>query len=55
MAKFTDTDLIVALNIHGGNVTKAAEELGYRPQMDIDEGLRRTLLWYRDNRIAEEA
>ena len=28
MAKFTDTDLIVALNIHGGNVTKAAEELG---------------------------
>lgn len=36
-------------------IDKAAEELGYRPQMDIDEGLRRTLLWYRDNRIAEVA
>lgn len=28
MAKFTNTDLIVALNLHDGNVTRAAEELG---------------------------
>jgi len=30
--------------------TKIAEELGYRPRVDLDEGLLTTVDWYRDNR-----
>ncbi|MFZ7124526.1 MAG: NAD-dependent epimerase/dehydratase family protein [Desulfobacterales bacterium] len=30
-------------------IEKARTELGYRPSIDLDEGLARTLLWYRDN------
>jgi len=29
-------------------ITKAKKELGYRPAIGIDEGLRRTAVWYRD-------
>jgi len=36
-------------------IDKAVIELGYKPQIDIDEGLRRTLLWYQENQVAEEA
>lgn len=30
------------------NIGKAQRDLGYRPTVDIDEGLRRTAEWYRD-------
>ncbi len=36
-------------------VEKARRELGYDPGVALDEGLRRSLLWYNGNRIAEEA
>jgi nucleoside-diphosphate-sugar epimerase len=36
-------------------IAKAREELGYDPRIGIDEGLRRSLLWYSGNREASEA
>lgn len=36
-------------------IAKAREELGYRPGIALDEGLRRSLLWYRAHREAEES
>ena len=36
-------------------ITKARTELGYEPLIDIDEGLRRSLVWYSYNRKAAEA
>ena len=33
---------------------EGAAELGYDPVVGLDEGLRRTLLWYRDNATAED-
>ncbi len=36
-------------------IEKARKELGYHPSIALDEGLRRSLLWYGGNRIAEEA
>lgn len=30
------------------DITKARSELGYEPQVSLDDGLRRSLLWYRD-------
>lgn len=36
-------------------ITKARTELGYDPIVDIDEGLRRSLVWYGYNRTASEA
>ena len=36
-------------------ITKARTELGYNPSISLDEGLKRSLLWYRDNRTAEDA
>jgi nucleoside-diphosphate-sugar epimerase len=36
-------------------ITKARTELGYDPQVGIDEGLRRSMLWYNGNRVAEDA
>ncbi len=36
-------------------IDKARQELGYNPQIQMDEGLRRSLLWYAGNRVAEEA
>jgi UDP-glucuronate decarboxylase len=35
-------------------IAKAKEDLDYRPTVSLDEGLRRLLIWYNDNRIAEE-
>jgi nucleoside-diphosphate-sugar epimerase len=37
------------------DIGKARRELGYDPRILIDEGLRRSLIWYHHNREAEEA
>lgn len=34
-------------------ITKAKTELGYNPGISLDEGLKRSLIWYRDNREVE--
>lgn len=36
------------------DIEKAREEIGYEPEVGLDEGLRRTLLWYAENREGEE-
>jgi len=36
-------------------IEKARTELGYSPSISIDEGLRRSLIWYQDNAVAEDA
>jgi UDP-glucuronate decarboxylase len=36
-------------------ISKARSELGYDPQVSLDEGLRRSLLWYSINREASDA
>ena len=36
-------------------ITKARTELGYDPTILVDEGLRRSMIWYSGNREAEEA
>jgi UDP-glucuronate decarboxylase len=36
-------------------IAKAREELGYEPAIGVDEGLRRALIWYGENREAEES
>lgn len=36
-------------------ITKARTELAYQPGISLDEGLRRSLIWYRDHQQAEEA
>jgi UDP-glucuronate decarboxylase len=36
-------------------ITKARTELGYDPQVLVDEGLRRSMIWYSGNRDAEES
>ena len=36
-------------------ITKARTGLGYNPSISLDEGLKRSLLWYRDNPSAEDA
>jgi nucleoside-diphosphate-sugar epimerase len=36
-------------------IHKAQLELGYHPSIQLDEGLRRSLIWYSDHREAEEA
>lgn len=36
-------------------IAKARAELGFEPQVPIEEGLRRTLVWYHANREAEDA
>jgi UDP-glucuronate decarboxylase len=36
-------------------ITKARTEVGYAPTFDLDEGLRRSMLWYAGNRVAEDA
>lgn len=35
-------------------ITKARTQLGYDPRISVDEGLKRTLLWYQDNKVAED-
>jgi UDP-glucuronate decarboxylase len=36
-------------------ITKAKTELNYNPQIRLDEGLERTLVWYADNREADDS
>ena len=36
-------------------ITKAREGIGYDPGIQVDEGLRRTMIWYRENMEATEA
>lgn len=36
-------------------IGKARKELGYDPGITLDEGIKRSLLWYSDNRVAEDA
>jgi UDP-glucuronate decarboxylase len=36
-------------------IVKARTELGYDPIVGLDEGLRRSMVWYRDNNTAEES
>lgn len=36
-------------------IEKARAELGYNPAIDVNTGLRRSLLWYRENQETEEA
>lgn len=36
-------------------IAKAREHFGYDPSIGLDEGLRRTMLWYRENREGSEA
>jgi UDP-glucuronate decarboxylase len=36
-------------------ITKARTELGYDPQVGLDEGLRRSIIWYGGNRNAADA
>jgi nucleoside-diphosphate-sugar epimerase len=36
-------------------ITKARTHLGYEPTITLEEGIRRSLIWYHDNRVAEEA
>jgi UDP-glucuronate decarboxylase len=37
------------------DISKARSELGFAPEIALDDGLRRTLLWYADNRDGQEA
>lgn len=37
------------------NIDKARRMLNYSPGISLDEGIRRTLIWYRDNREAEDS
>ncbi len=37
------------------DIQKARIELNYDPQVDLPTGLRRSLLWYADHRVAEDA
>jgi nucleoside-diphosphate-sugar epimerase len=34
------------------NVTKAREEIGFEAQVELDEGLERTIAWYRSRKPA---
>ncbi len=36
-------------------ITKARKELGYNPTINLDEGLRRMMVWYHGNQEGEEA
>ncbi|MGA3206883.1 MAG: NAD-dependent epimerase/dehydratase family protein [Syntrophales bacterium] len=36
-------------------IEKARREVGYDPKILFEEGLRRSIIWYRDNQIAEDA
>lgn len=36
-------------------IDKARDELGYNPQVTVEQGLERALLWYQDNSEAEDA
>ncbi len=42
-------------NRRSPDITKARTDLGFDPKVGLEEGLRRTLLWYGANRSGEEA
>ncbi len=42
-------------NRRSPDITKARTQLGFDPKVDLEEGLRRTLLWYGGNSGGEEA
>ena len=42
-------------NRRSPNIDKARAHLGYNPMIDVDEGLRRSMIWYPHNPEAEEA
>lgn len=37
------------------NIQKAKKDLGYNPQISLEDGLKRSLLWYSDNQEADES
>jgi dTDP-glucose 4,6-dehydratase/UDP-glucuronate decarboxylase len=37
------------------NIDKSRNELEYNPSIALEEGLKRSLIWYYDNRYGEEA
>jgi UDP-glucuronate decarboxylase len=52
----TDKDYLVDNpNRRCPNIDKARSELGYEPKIYLEEGLRRSLVWYAENREAAEA
>jgi nucleoside-diphosphate-sugar epimerase len=36
-------------------IAKAQDQLGFHPEVSLEDGLRRTLVWYRDHQYASEA
>ncbi len=36
-------------------IEKARRDLGFNPSVSIDDGLRRAMIWYGDNRVAEDS
>ena len=36
-------------------ISKASEQLGYIPQITVDEGLKRALIWYKSNSKSEDS
>ena len=36
-------------------IAKARTELDFEPEVPLEEGLRRTLIWYRENQQAQDA
>jgi nucleoside-diphosphate-sugar epimerase len=36
-------------------ISKARTELDYEPEIPLEAGIRRTMIWYNENRNAEEA
>ena len=36
-------------------IEKARTQIGYNPAITVEEGLRRALIWYKDNSQAEDA
>jgi nucleoside-diphosphate-sugar epimerase len=56
LGKSTDADYLVDNpNRRAPIIAKACTELGYAPAVSLEEGLYRSLLWYGENRTAEEA
>jgi UDP-glucuronate decarboxylase len=52
----TDSDYLVDNpNRRCPSIDKARQDLGYDPQIPLEEGMLRSLIWYSENREAEEA
>lgn len=55
-AKSSDRDYLVDNpNRRCPVIQKARDELNYSPTIGIEEGIRRTLIWYQDNKVAKAA